>query len=155
MRRCFLTGCFTGLLPKAPGTWGSLFGVVVAYAILLFLPQSTLFLLAILLSVVAVKEINIYEKQTQTHDDPSIVIDEIVGIFFGASILPNTHPIWLLVLFVTFRFFDIKKPSIIGRAEKLPGGLGVMADDIIAGIAAGLLTGVIYVIFIRLIDINF
>ncbi len=151
MRRCFLTGCYTGLLPKAPGTWGSLFGVVVAFSILLFLPQSTLFLFAILLSVIAVREINIYEKRTKTHDDPSIVIDEIVGIFFGASILPNTHPIWLLVLFLAFRFFDIKKPSIIGRAEKLPGGLGVMADDIIAGIAAGLLTGVIYVAITHLV----
>ena len=145
MRRCFLTGCYTGLLPKAPGTWGSLFGVVMAYVSLLFLPQSTLFLFAILLTIVSIKEINIYERQTQTHDDPSIVIDEIVGIFFGASILPNTHPIWLLVLFLAFRFFDIKKPSIIGRVEKLPGGLGVMADDIVAGITAGLLTGVIYV----------
>ena len=125
--------------------------MVVAYAILLFLPQSTLFLFAILLSVIAVREINIYEKRTKTHDDPSIVIDEIVGIFFGASILPNTHPIWLLVLFLAFRFFDIKKPSIIGRAEKLPGGLGVMADDIIAGIAAGLLTGVIYVAITHLV----
>ena len=145
MRRCFLTGCYTGTLPKAPGTWGSLFGTLLAAIILAFLPQSTLFLLALLLTIIAVKEINAYEKDGGVHDDPQIVIDEIVGIFFGASILPNTHPIWLLLLFVTFRFFDIKKPSIIGRAEKLPGGLGVMADDIIAGIAAGLLTGVIYV----------
>ncbi len=145
MRRCFLTGCFTGTLPKAPGTWGSLFGVLLAGIILAFLPQLTLFLLAILLTIIAIKEINTFEKEGGEHDDPQIVIDEIVGIFFGAAILPNIHPIWLLVLFVAFRFFDIKKPSIIGKAEKLPGGLGVMIDDIIAGTAAGLLTGVIYV----------
>lgn len=147
MRRCFLTGCYVGTLKKAPGTWGSLFGVILTGFILHYFPQSTLFLFAILLTIIAIKEINSYEKAGGVHDDPQIVIDEIVGILFGASILPNPHPIWLLVLFVAFRYFDIKKPSIIGRAEKLPGGVGVMADDIIAGIAAGLLTGVIYVVF--------
>ncbi len=145
MRRCFLTGCYTGLLPKAPGTWGTIFGAILAYMILLFLPQSTLFLLTILISVIAIREINAYEAQGGIHDDPSIVIDEIAGIWLAISILPNTHPIWIAVAVVLFRFFDIKKPSYIGRLEKLPGGLGVMADDLLAGVVAGLLTGLIYV----------
>ena len=147
MRECFLTGCFAGLLPKAPGTWGSLVGIVTAYLILLFLPQSTLFLLTILLSIVAVKEINRYEERSSTHDEPKIVIDEIAGVWLGASILPDTSWPWMILLFIFFRIFDIKKPSIIGKAEKLPGGLGVMADDLIAGIAAGLLTGVVYTLY--------
>ncbi|MRJ02450.1 MAG: phosphatidylglycerophosphatase A [Epsilonproteobacteria bacterium] len=150
MRNCFLTGCYTGLLPKAPGTWGSLLGVVLAFLILLFLPQSTLFLLALLITVVAVREIDRYEAEGGIHDDPKIVIDEVAGVLFGASILPSTHPLWLLVLLVIFRILDIKKPSLISRAEGLPGGMGVMADDIVAGIVGGLVTGLLFVLFSHL-----
>ncbi|MRI58628.1 MAG: phosphatidylglycerophosphatase A [Epsilonproteobacteria bacterium] len=151
MRRCFLSGCYTGLLPKAPGTWGTIFGAFVAYVILLFLPQSTLFLLTILISVIAVKEINRYEAQGGPHDDPTIVIDEIAGIWLAIAILPNTHPIWIVVAVVLFRYFDITKPSYIGRLEKLQGGLGVMADDLLAGIVSGLLTGLLYVAVVQLL----
>jgi phosphatidylglycerophosphatase A len=151
LRECFLTGCYSGLLPKAPGTWGSIVGVIIAYIILQFFPQSTLFLLAILITVIGIKEINIYEKTANTHDDPKIVIDEIAGIWLGAAILPDTSLLWLFILFIAFRFFDIKKPSIIAKAEKLPGGIGVMADDLVAGVAAGLLTGMLYTLYEYLI----
>ncbi len=145
LRECFLTGCYSGLLPKAPGTWGTVVGLGIGWVILQFLPQSTLFLLAILVTVVAIKEIDRYEAKTKIHDAPKIVIDEIAGIWFALSILPNTHPLWMGVAFLLFRYFDITKPSIVGKAENLKGGLGVMADDIVAGILAGLATGIIYV----------
>ncbi|BAF69706.1 phosphatidylglycerophosphatase A family protein [Nitratiruptor sp. SB155-2] len=145
MRRFFLTGCYTGTLPKAPGTWGTLFGALLGGLFLHFLPQSSLFLLVILVTIVAIKEINLYEQETNTHDDPSIVIDEIAGIWLSYSILPSTHLIWLAVAFVLFRFFDITKPSYIKKLDRMPGGLGVMADDLLAGLLAGLLTGLIYV----------
>ncbi len=144
MRRCFLTGCYTGLIPKAPGTWGSLFGLAVGALLLHFLPQSSLFLLAILITIVAIKEINIYEAATNTHDASYIVIDEIAGMWLAMAILPNTAPLWLILAFVFFRFYDISKISYIGKLEKLPGGLGVMADDLLAGVLAGLSTGVLY-----------
>ena len=145
MRRCFLTGCYTGLIPKAPGTWGSLFGAILGYVILQFVPQSTLFLLVILITIVGIKEINIYEATTGTHDESSIVIDEIAGIWLAISILPDTSPLWIVVAFVLFRYFDITKISYIGKLEKLPGGYGVMADDLLAGLVAGLSTGLVYV----------
>ena len=145
MQECFLTGCFVGRLPKAPGTWGSLLGALSGWAIVLFLPQSTLFLLTILITIIAIKQINLYEEVTGTHDDPSIVIDEIAGMWLAISILPNTHPIWIALAFLFFRYFDITKPSYVGRLEKLPGGIGVMADDLLAGILAGLMTGLVYV----------
>ena len=145
MRRCFLTGCYTGLIPKAPGTWGSLFGAILAYVLLQFLPQSTLFLLVILITIVGIKEINIYEAATGTHDESSIVIDEIAGIWLAISILPDTSPLWIAVAFALFRYFDITKISYIGKLEKLPGGYGVMADDLLAGLVAGLSTGLVYV----------
>ncbi|SMC09258.1 phosphatidylglycerophosphatase A family protein [Nitratiruptor tergarcus] len=147
MQKCFLTGCYTGLLPKAPGTWGTLFGAVLAWIILLFMPQSTLFLLVVLITIIAIKEINKYEEATKTHDDPSIVIDEIAGIWLAISLLPSTTLPWLLLSILFFRFFDIKKPSYIGKLEKLPGGIGVMADDLLAGVLAGLSTGLVYVVF--------
>ncbi len=145
MRRCFLTGCYTGLIPKAPGTWGSLFGAILGYVILQFVPQSTLFLLVILITIVGIKEINIYEAATGTHDESSIVIDEIAGMWLAISILPDTSPLWIAVAFVLFRYFDITKISYIGKLEKLPGGYGVMADDLLAGVVAGLSTGLVYV----------
>ncbi|WP_200763781.1 phosphatidylglycerophosphatase A [Nitrosophilus alvini] len=149
-RKCFLTGCYSGLLPKAPGTWGSLFGLVTAFAILLFLPQSTLFLLSVLLTVIAIKEIDKYEKKTRRHDGSEIVIDEIAGIWIAVSILPDTSFVWLAFAFVFFRIFDVLKPSLIGKAEKrLKGGLAVMADDILAGFAAGISTGLVYVIYMK------
>jgi len=147
MQKCFLTGCYIGLLPKAPGTWGSVFGAILAYIILLFLPQSTLFLLALLITVIAVKEIDKYEKINKIHDDKKIVIDEIAGIWITYSLLPDISLIWLVVALILFRFFDITKISYIGKVEtKLKGGLAVMADDILAAIVAALLAGLIYVV---------
>ena len=148
MRKCFLTGCYTGLLPKAPGTWGSLFGAVLAFFLLKILPQSTLFLLSILITIVAIKEINIYEKETKIHDDKRIVIDEIAGIWLAISLLPKTTLIWIILTLFFFRIFDIYKPSYIGKIDKnIKGGLGVMGDDLLAGVVAGLLSGLCYSFF--------
>ena len=140
MRKFFLYGLNSGLLPKAPGTWGSIVGAIIGYFILLFLPQSTLFLLAIFITIIAVKEINIYEKETGIHDDKRIVIDEIAGIWLAMS-LAGGSIIATIFSFIYFRILDIKKPSIIGRIdEKVDGGWGVMGDDLIAGIFAGIMS---------------
>ncbi|MRI83728.1 MAG: phosphatidylglycerophosphatase A [Nitratiruptor sp.] len=146
MRRCFLTGCFTGLLPKAPGTWGSLAGAISGYLLTRFLPQSTLFLLAMLTSLVAIKEINRFEAEGGLHDDPSIVIDEVVGIWVAISFLPDTSWPWIGVAFLLFRLFDITKPSLIKRLDQLPGGIGVVGDDLLAGVVAALSTGLCYLL---------
>ncbi len=138
MRKFFIYGLNSGLLPKAPGTWGSIVGGILGYIILLFLPQSTLFLLSILVTLIAVREINIYEKETKIHDDKRIVIDEIVGMWLAMS-LAGGSILTTILSFLYFRIFDISKPSIIGKIdEKVDGGWGVMGDDIVAGIAAGI-----------------
>jgi phosphatidylglycerophosphatase A len=138
MREFFIYGLNSGLLPKAPGTWGSIVGGILGYIILLFLPQSSLFLLSILITLIAVREINIYEKETKIHDDKRIVIDEIVGMWLAMSLAGGTI-LATILSFVYFRIFDIMKPSIIGKIdEKVDGGWGVMGDDIVAGIAAGI-----------------
>ncbi len=128
-----------------PGTWGSLFGALMGALLLHFLPQSTLFLLVVLITIIGIKEINIYEEQTGIHDDPQIVIDEIAGIWLAYSILPSTSAVWLIIAFLLFRLLDVTKPSYIKKIDAMPGGIGVMGDDLLAGVLAGLMTGLIYV----------
>jgi phosphatidylglycerophosphatase A len=137
MRELFLTFFYLGNLPKAPGTFGSIGGLLSGLGILNIMPPSTLFSLAVALSVVAVVEIDKYEKITKTHDSSKIVIDEVAGMWFAMSLVPND--IWIMILvFVLFRAYDIFKPSFIGRVDRdVKGGLGVMLDDVLAGFMAG------------------
>ena len=152
MREFFLYGLNSGLLPKAPGTWGSLVGAIIGYFILLILPQSTLFLLAIFISVIAVKEIDIYENKTGIHDDKRIVIDEIAGIWIAMS-LAGGNIIATIFSFIYFRILDIKKPSIIGKIDKnVKGGWGVMGDDLLAGVFAGIMSAGSYAIYLKVIS---
>jgi phosphatidylglycerophosphatase A len=147
-RKFFLTVGFSGLSPKAPGTVGSFVALIIGVLLLQFIHVSTLFLLAILISVIAVKQINIYEEEVKEHDSKEIVIDELAGMWIALSIcgINDTNIIIMSILaFVYFRIFDIWKPSIIGRIDKnIKGGWGVMGDDLVAGIAAGIATAGTY-----------
>ena len=78
LRKFFLTVGFSGLSPKAPGTVGSFVSLILGLFLLEFLHSSTLFLLSILITVVAIKQIDIYEKEVGLHDSSEIVIDELV-----------------------------------------------------------------------------
>lgn len=152
MRWFFLTVAYSGLSPKAPGTVGTLASLPLGIAILVFLGPQTLFLSALLITLIAIKEINAYEAASGNHDDQRIVIDELVGLWFALSIAPgigfdlSTLMTWtngialqIVLSVIFFRIYDIKKPSIIGRIDRqAKGGLGVMGDDIIAGFAAGI-----------------
>lgn len=138
MRRLFLTFFYTGLSPKAPGTMGSLLALVLGVLILRYISLETLFLGAFLLSLAGIKEINSYEADGGEHDDKSIVIDEVVGMWL-ALVLSSGTLLQIALSFVFFRLFDIWKPSLIGRIDaNVKGGLGVMGDDILAGIIAGI-----------------
>ena len=142
MRKLFLTLFYSGLSPKAPGTMGSIVALILGIILLQYINESTLFLLSILISVIAVKEINKYEKEVGEHDSKEIVIDELAGMWIALSICQITpENIYYLapIAFIYFRIFDIWKPSIIGRIDKdVKGGWGVMGDDIVAGLAAGI-----------------
>ncbi len=138
MRRLFLTFFYTGLLPKAPGTWGTIAGAVAALPILHYFPPTTLFLATLLLSLIAIREIDKEEAQSGIHDASEIVIDEVAGIWLALSMSSAT---WAQILFsvIWFRVFDIWKPSIIGRIDQnTAGGLGVMGDDLLAGVFAAI-----------------
>jgi len=148
MRKLFLTLFYSGLSPKAPGTVGSFLALILGIALLQIIDVSTLFLLAILITVIAVKQINIYEEEVGVHDGKEIVIDELAGMWIALSICGiNEENFYIMaaLAFIFFRIFDIWKPSIIGRIdEKVEGGWGVMGDDVVAGIAAGIATSAVY-----------
>lgn len=146
LQEIFLTLCFVGRL-KASGTFGSLVSIPIGLGILFF-SQETLFLSALLVGAIAIKQIDIYEQNGGMHDDKSIVIDELVGMwiamsFFAPKLLLDKGMWWFVgamaVSFVLFRIFDICKPSWIGRIDReVKGGLGVVGDDVLAGLCAGI-----------------
>ena len=154
----FLTVGYSGLAPKAPGTVGTIVSLPLGVLILAYFGPETLFLAAMLLTLAGVKAVNKYQETSNTHDDGRIVIDELVGMWLALSIAPgiftplnellvieNGMLIQIVLSFVLFRDFDIKKPSIIGRIDReAPGGYGVMFDDVLAGIAAGIVTAIIW-----------
>ncbi len=148
MRKLFLTLFYSGLSPFAPGTVGTIVSLAFAMALLQYIDVSTLFLLAFLISVIAVKEINKYEEEMGVHDSKEIVIDELAGMWIAISICGiNQENFFIMsaLAFIYFRLFDIWKPSIIGRIDKhVKGGWGVMGDDIVAGIAGGIAAGATY-----------
>ena len=153
LQRLFLTFFGAGLSPKAPGTVGTLAALPVGLVILYYLGMQTLFLVTIVVSIVGIFEVNKYEKATGIHDHQQIVIDEAVGIWLALMIaistaisvsFPYAELSAIILSFLTFRLFDIWKPSTIGKIDRdFSGGLGVMGDDILAGIAGGLLSAVI------------
>ncbi|MCD6190742.1 MAG: phosphatidylglycerophosphatase A [Sulfurimonas sp.] len=158
MNRFFITVGYSGLFPKAPGTAGTLVSLPLGMLILIYFDAYTLFLATALISIIAIKEINRYEEKTGTHDDKSIVIDELAGMWFALSVAPaitvgmsevatlsNGFLIQSILSFALFRYFDIAKPSIIGRIDReTKGGIGVMGDDIVAGFAAGITSSLIW-----------
>ena len=154
----FLTVGYSGLSPKAPGTVGTIASLPLGVAILLYFGPQTLFLAALLITLIAIKSINTYEAASNNHDDQRIVIDELVGLWFALSIAPgvgfdmatlmqwnNGIAVQIALSFLFFRIYDIKKPSIIGRIDReAKGGIGVMGDDIIAGFAAGITAAIMW-----------
>lgn len=159
----FITLFYSGLSPKAPGTVGTLVSLPLGVAILLYLGPQTLFMLSVLITLIAIKAIDSYEASSGIHDNQKIVIDELVGMWIALSIAPgiafsiNDLTLWnngiaiqIVLSFILFRIYDIKKPSLIGRIDReAKGGLGVMGDDILAGFAAGISAALIWQIILR------
>lgn len=145
IRKLFLTVGYSGLSKIAPGTVGSFVALIFGLALLLtFMSYSNLFLFAVLISILAVKQIDKYEEEVGEHDSKEIVIDELAGMWIALSLSGITLDNWLVpaaLAFIYFRIFDIWKPSIIGKIDRdVKGGWGVMGDDLVAGIAAGVAT---------------
>jgi phosphatidylglycerophosphatase A len=152
--------CGVGYLPLAPGTWGSLVGIglyllirgVLMKTLLSVTVKSNtvyLFYAVVAFEVVFVSSLSLLgvwaasrTEQLSGKKDPSkVVIDEVAGQFIALIPVPfiiKTGWWWFILAFILFRFFDIVKPYPARTFESLKGGLGIMADDIVAGIYAAM-----------------
>jgi phosphatidylglycerophosphatase A len=131
------TGFGSGLAPFAPGTMGTLVGVVICL-LCLPLPWPMRLLIVIALLALSIYVAGRAEKIYQKKDDQRIVIDEIIGI--QITMLPVAITVLHLCAgFVLFRIFDILKPFPINDLQRLPGGWGVVIDDVAAGIYVGVI----------------
>ncbi|GAA6937408.1 phosphatidylglycerophosphatase A [Helicobacter pylori] len=137
LRACFLTLFFSGYSKKAPGTIGSLVALLLGLPVLIF-SANTLFLAAVLIGLIAIAQIDKEEEESKIHDSSYIVIDELVGMWLAMAI-SGLSLAGVILSFIFFRIYDIAKPSLIGKIDKeVKGGLGVVADDALAGVLAGL-----------------
>lgn len=123
-----------GRLRPAPGTWGSTAAVIIAAALVQF-GGWTLEVATLIICVLGVRAADIYDREMGSKDASDIVIDEVAGQWITLLVVPLDWRWWVAGFFV-FRLFDILKPGPVRLAERLPGGYGVMADDIVAGTLA-------------------
>ncbi len=137
LSRIFVTGLGLGYIPGAPGTYGSLPGIAL---FLLTCRWPLIWQLLLLLTVFLAGVIAAASAEREWGEDPGrCVIDEVVGQWVTLLIAGATGWWWLLAGFLMFRLLDIVKPGIIDRSQRLGGGWGVMVDDLLAGLAGGLI----------------
>jgi phosphatidylglycerophosphatase A len=138
-------GFGAGALPRAPGTWGTL-AAVPFYSLLLRPLDTPVYLVWVaLLFVGGVWWCGRTARLLRVADHPAIVWDEMVGFWLTMAATPGGLP-WLAAGFILFRLFDIWKPWPVRRLERLPGGLGIMLDDVAAAVYAALLLGLIRIL---------
>jgi phosphatidylglycerophosphatase A len=127
-------GC--GYFPKSPGTVGSLGAVAAAWVLVvpLGLPPAALGVAAALLLWPSVWAANRACRRWQSEDPQRVVVDEVVGQWITLAAAPRPQWGWWAAAFLLFRVFDILKPFPVRAAERLPGGWGVVADDLAAGV---------------------
>ncbi len=132
------TAFYVGLVPKAPGTAGSLVGVLLAFLLqqYLYFTGWHLAALAAVLLLPSVWAATVLIGATGQKDPQVIVMDEVLGqlIVFAALGWNETSPLAYVLAFALFRFFDIAKPFPVRALERLPQGWGVMVDDYAAGL---------------------
>ena len=133
------TWLYSGKSPKAPGTCGSLATLPFVFALAYFYGIYAVIAFAVIISVIGIPVAGKYAQALNIKDPGQIVIDEVAGQTI-ALIFAGTNLYLFAIGFALFRLFDISKPWLVGWADtKLSGGLGIMLDDIFAGIFAGIL----------------
>ncbi len=131
-----------GLLPKAPGTWGSLAALPFAFVIAAGAGTWGLLAAAAVATLVGVWAAGVYAARSGQADPQAVVIDEVAGQWLALAPAAHSQDLRLYaVAFLAFRFFDIVKVWPAGRIDReLKGGWGIMLDDIVAGLYAAALT---------------
>lgn len=139
MLELIATWLYSGKSPKAPGTCGSLATLPFVFALAYFYGIYAVIAFAVIISVIGIPVAGKYAQALNIKDPGQIVIDEVAGQTI-ALIFAGTNLYLFAIGFALFRLFDISKPWLVGWADtKLSGGLGIMLDDIFAGIFAGIL----------------
>ncbi|HEX8748986.1 MAG TPA: phosphatidylglycerophosphatase A [Pyrinomonadaceae bacterium] len=159
--------CGVGYLPLAPGTWGSVVGVLLylifqrlnlrAYQLMsgrgfdatnIYLLRTTVFVLLIsVITLAGIWAATRAETLLRRKDPGAVVVDEVAGQMLAFVFVPAGAPAWVMLAgFILFRLFDIWKPYPVRRMEALESGLGIMADDVLAGIYSAILLGLIWVV---------
>ena len=138
-----------GFLPKAPGTWGSLAAIPISHVVVTLWGVSGLFGFALAVTIAGVHASGETARLRGVADPSEVVVDEVAGQSIAllpvyALVPPESALLRMgavLGAFVVFRVLDVWKPGPIGALERLPGGWGVMMDDVLAGAVAGALAG--------------
>jgi phosphatidylglycerophosphatase A len=151
IHKIIASGFGTGYVPIAPGTAGSILGILLFYLINQFeiylgwgwdttlLVNAGIILFVTLIGVNSIKNVH----QVWGHDASAIVIDEIVGVWIAVFAMPHEWKYYLIAL-ILFRFFDIAKPLFIRRLDKMYTNWSVMLDDILAGVYSLIVIQVLY-----------
>lgn len=139
--RVISTGGFVGHLPGPAGTWGSLVALVPAWFIRAEWGPVGLAVAAVLITLVGIWASQLYADAMDLKDPGSVVVDEFAGQWFTLVLVPNDLMLFALG-FVLFRVLDILKPWPASWADRnLPGGFGIVIDDVIAGLMGLVLMG--------------
>ncbi len=144
--RFLATGAYTGYVPVAPGTAGSIVGLIIGEVFLAPVwvrsPSVFLLLFALLFAggcIVAGQA----ESATGNHDDSQIVIDEVFGMIAALFLIPSGW-LWLIVAFALFRALDVIKPWPASYFDSMHGGGGIMLDDLVAGLYVNLTLQIVH-----------
>lgn len=138
--RLIATWFYCGYAPKAPGTAGSLAAVLIALLLHYYagVGQLSFAIMAVVLFPAGVWAADVTAKQVGSKDPQLVVVDEVVGQWITLAGAATLNPYSWVLAFALFRIFDIWKPPPVRQLERLPGGVGIMADDVMAGIYGAL-----------------
>lgn len=147
MNPVILVATFLGVgrVPFAPGTVASIFTVIICYFIDLRFGWTGMLVFCVAAVVLGFAVCGSAAEKLGEADPSCVVIDEVAGMGL-AAVTATGNPIAFALAFVGFRVLDIWKPGPVGRAEKLGGGTGIMADDLVAGLLVMVTIGVVRVV---------
>ena len=132
--KAFVSVFGIGYIRIAPGTFGSLFAILVWYISINFLNIYLFYVIIIIVFISSFKTINIYLKNENRDDPPEVVVDEFIGQSVPLIFLLQFNVYEVLLAFSSFRLFDIFKIYPVNKVENIKGANGVIMDDIVAGV---------------------
>ena len=132
-----------GNSPIAPGTVSSLMAAIIGFSVNINFGSDITFLIGVLTGFVGLNFSNVYIKNKSSKDPKEVVIDEFSGQMIATS-AAGVSPLFNIFAFILFRVFDILKPGIISKAEKLDGAIGIMMDDWLAGIFSAIILFILF-----------